>query len=202
MSRHHPDDITLLNYSAGSLSEPQALAISTHLSFCHECCANIKSLNRLGGALLDNITPATVDDREFDNFFDALKTRLACEQAPAAPEKNAQRGYKNPLLGYLNAQLKDLAWQRQTSSISKYDLNNIMNVGGFKVALQKISAGAKVPTHTHRGQEYTVILSGGFSDELGVYHQGDFIARDASHKHSPTALQNEDCISLTVLDAP
>ena len=37
MSAYHPDDMTLMNYAAGSLSIPQALAVSVHLCFCHEC---------------------------------------------------------------------------------------------------------------------------------------------------------------------
>src|SRR5690606_24367164 len=98
--------------------------------------------------------------------------------------------------------LERLDWRQQTKEIGKFDLSRLIKVPGFQVALQRIAAGARVPTHTHGGTELTVILSGGFSDELGVYHAGDFIARDPSHKHSPTALQNEDCICLTVLDAP
>lgn len=206
MSAYHPDDMTLMNYTAGSLSIPQALAVSVHLCFCHECRTHVKNLNHLGGALLETLTPASINDTEFDALFEKLEphdhsapTKVKIETT--MPEKTIQN-FVNPLLRYLPASLADLPWQRQTKEISKFDLTSLVNAKGFQVALQKISAGAKVPHHTHKGFEYTVILSGGFSDELGVYHQGDFIARDASHKHSPTALQNEDCICLTVLNAP
>ncbi len=206
MSAYHPDDMTLMNYAAGSLSIPQALAVSMHLCFCHECRTHVKNFNHLGGALLEAITPASTNDSEFDALIQKLEPKT--QRAPAAvkiehpmPEKTIQH-FTNPLLRYLPASLSDLPWQRQTKEISKFDLTHLVNAKGFQIALQKISAGAKVPKHTHKGFEYTVILSGGFSDELGVYHEGDFIARDASHKHSPTALQNEDCICLTVLNAP
>lgn len=205
MSAYHPDDMTLVNYTAGSLSVPQALAVSMHLCFCHECCSHVKNLNHLGGALLEKITPASTDE----NAFDALMAKLephdhnndSGKKADAAAESKISQ-YSNPLIRYLPNSLTELPWQHQTSNISRFDLTSLMNVKGFQIALQKIKAGAKVPKHTHKGFEYTVILSGGFSDELGVYHEGDFIARDASHKHSPTALQNEDCICLTVLNAP
>jgi len=206
MSAHHPDDMTLMNYAAGSLSLPQALAVSVHLCFCHECRDLVKNLNHLGGALLETIKPASTDE----NAFDALMATLEPHDHAQAPKEKMEvqddaritQHNTNPLLRYLPAPLQDLPWQRQTKEISKFDLTSLIDVKGFRVALQKISAGAKVPTHTHKGFEYTVILSGSFSDELGVYSQGDFIARDASHKHSPTALQNEDCICLTVLNAP
>lgn len=206
MSAHHPDDMVLLDYAAGSLSLPYALAISVHLCFCSHCRNQLKKLNSIGGVLLENTKPASLEDDAFDQLMAQLesddtkgKTAAAVKESPSL---EAKKDITNPLLAYLPAPLQNLPWQQQTREISKYDLTSIINVRGFQVALQKITAGAKVPVHTHKGHELTVILHGGFSDELGVYHAGDFIARDGSHKHSPTALQNEDCICLTILDAP
>lgn len=206
MSAYHPDDMTLMNYAAGSCSIPESLAVAMHLCFCHDCRQHVKNLNHLGGALLETIKPASTDDDAFEMLMATLEPHD--HSAPAkvkmepTPSDKITQHFINPLLRYLPTSLADLPWQRQTKEISKFDLTSLINVKGFQVALQKINAGAKVPKHTHKGFEYTVILSGGFSDELGVYHEGDFIARDANHKHSPTALQNEDCICLTVLNAP
>lgn len=217
MSAHHPDDLTLLDYAAGSLGLAQALAVSVHLGFCSQCQSQLRKLNALGGVLLAETKPASVganDDqvteqsdsqtKELDEGFEALMARIEAE--PAATQTQETRrpttGYHNPLERYLPASLDELDWQQQTREIAKFDLTNVVDMGSARVALQKIKAGAKVPVHTHRGNELTVVLKGGFSDELGVYHAGDYIARDPSHKHSPTALQNEDCVCLTVLDAP
>lgn len=212
MSSHHPDDMTLMNHAAGSVSPPHALAISLHLYHCHECRDLAKNLCHVGGALLETIKPASTDVDAFDALMAKIDAdapaNTASQRNASAPmfdaptRERAMPGYANPLLRYLPASLRELPWQRQTKDISKFDLTSLINVSGFQVALQKISAGAKVPRHTHKSMEYTVVLSGGFSDELGVYTQGDFIARDASHQHSPTAMQNEDCICLTVLSAP
>lgn len=220
MSSWHPDDMTLMNYVAGSSSAPEALAIATHLSFCHECCVHVRNLNNLGGALLETIKPASIDDDAFNSLMANLEPRCSAATGHDGESHTRQRSmnlssdvqttrtpknkkqFVNPLESYLPTELEDLAWHHQTKEISKFDLTNLLGAKGFQVSLQKIRAGAHVPKHTHKGFEYTVILRGGFSDELGVYHAGDFIARDASHHHSPTALQNEDCICLTVLNAP
>ena len=206
MSAYHPDDMTLINYAAGSSSIPESLAVAMHLCFCHDCRQHVKNLNHLGGALLETMKPASTDDDAFESLMASLERQSHNSPAKVkmepTPSNKVMQHFTNPLLRYLPASLADLPWQNQTKEISKFDLTSLVNVKGFQVALQKISAGAKVPKHTHKGFEYTVILSGGFSDELGVYHEGDFIARDARHKHSPTALQNEDCICLTVLNAP
>ena len=59
-----------------------------------------------------------------------------------------------------------------------------------------------MPSHTHRGTELTLVLDGSFSDEEGVYLEGDFIARDAGQEHTPTASRSADCVCIGVLDAP
>lgn len=193
MSQYHPDEFYLMDYAAGNLSAADALIVSVHLSVCPQCQARVRQSNLLGGVMLEKLTPA-VDDTDLDAFIDTLPAREQCVN------EKPQRNFINPLEKYLT-EYNQLAWQKQTQSISKLDLTHLVG-GNKKVTLQKIIAGAKVPAHTHRGTEYTLVLSGGFSDELGCYHQGDFIVRDSSHHHSPTALQNEDCICLTVLDAP
>lgn len=208
MSNFHPDEATLMNFAAGSLSLPQALAIRVHLGFCLQCRNHCRQLTQVGASLLEKITPASLADDGFEQLFERIEQEDSQQAHQEAPVKNYRETQnlaatsQDLLLKYLPSSLENLPWKKQTSTIAKFDLSSMINVAGFQVALQKISAGARVPTHTHKGFEYTVILSGGFSDELGVYHQGDFIARDASHRHSPTALQNEDCICLTVLNAP
>lgn len=206
MNGSHPDDMTLMDYAAGSLSIPQALAISVHMCFCHECRSLVKNFNHLGGALLETLKPASTDDSAFETLMVSLEAqphsvREKRHTRHASEEKGIPQ-FTNPLLRYLPTSIDKLPWQRQTKEIGQFDLTSLVNVKGFHVALQKVKAGAKIPTHTHKGIEYTVLLSGGFSDEIGVYHTGDFIARDASHHHSPVALQNEDCVCLIVLSAP
>ncbi|MDO6748243.1 ChrR family anti-sigma-E factor [Gilvimarinus sp. 1_MG-2023] len=198
MSNHHPDDITMLDYTAGTLPMAQSLAIAVHLFLCESCRSRAAQLNTLGGVVLEQSTPQNISVQDFDQFMADLDENLTNTAEPTKMEGSRQ----HPLAQFLPERLTDINWRQQTKEIAEYDLSSALGASGYRVALQKIKAGARVPEHTHKGQELTVILNGGFSDELGVYHAGDFIARDASHKHTPTALQNEDCICLTVLDAP
>ena len=71
-----------------------------------------------------------------------------------------------------------------------------------EVALQKISAGAKVPAHDHCGVELTVVLRGSFSDSDGLYQEGDFLLKSPGEVHQPHACSHEDCLCLTVQNAP
>lgn len=69
---------------------------------------------------------------------------------------------------------------------------------GVDARLFKIRPGAAIPHHDHYGQELTLVLQGGFSDEKGVYHRGDVCAGQAGEPHSPIGLAGEPCICFAV----
>jgi putative transcriptional regulator len=100
----------------------------------------------------------------------------------------------------MSGQYTELAWKKVTKTLSISYLKT--GDPNFEFALYHIKAGGKIPEHTHHGSEMTLVLEGGFSDAEGSYHQGDFLFREPSDVHAPTALQSEDCICLAVLDAP
>jgi putative transcriptional regulator len=70
------------------------------------------------------------------------------------------------------------------------------------VELLKIKPGGAAHTHTHLGDEYTVILEGAFSDESGLYARGDFLLRDHKDRHTPVATRDRECICLAVTEGP
>ncbi len=59
-----------------------------------------------------------------------------------------------------------------------------------------------MPNHTHGGNEMTLVLAGGFSDDTGHYERGDVSIADDELVHTPVADPGEDCICLAVTDAP
>lgn len=73
--------------------------------------------------------------------------------------------------------------------------------GDCKAEIMRIPAGAGVPRHTHRGQELTLCLSGGFSDGIGVYGPGDVSITNPSITHRPVADSDGPCYVLAVTDA-
>ena len=69
---------------------------------------------------------------------------------------------------------------------------------GVDARLFKIRPGAAIPHHDHYGQELTLVLLGGFSDEKVVYHRGDVCAGQAGEPHTPVGLAGEPCICFAV----
>lgn len=94
----------------------------------------------------------------------------------------------------------ELPWKRVSPSIRQVNLCSDEN--GAQIALLKIKPGGSSGHHTHMGDEYTMVLKGAFSDETGIFQQGDFIVRDKRHRHRPIATKDSECICLTVVEAP
>jgi len=77
-----------------------------------------------------------------------------------------------------------------------------MNNTVLHTFLLKMGAGRKLPAHTHRGYEMTLMLEGAYADHLGEFCPGDFVELDGSVTHQPVIDEAADCICLTVTDAP
>ena len=101
---------------------------------------------------------------------------------------------------FVSSNYDSLDWKRISSDIQRVELCRDSN--GARVELLKIRPGGSVVTHTHLGDEYTVILEGSFSDEQGLYRRGDFVYRDENDCHTPVATQDRDCICLAVTEGP
>ena len=66
----------------------------------------------------------------------------------------------------------------------------------------RLKPGAAMPPHTHRGNEFTLVLAGGYKDQGNQFLRGDFDFKDPSHKHRPVVDNDGPCLCLVVLDAP
>jgi putative transcriptional regulator len=203
MIAFHPDAGLLLDYATGTQPEALALAVATHAAMCEECAGAIRTLEALGGALLAGEPPTAVRD-------DALPALLAQldrgeERAiPATPhplDAQTVAVLPAPLHRYLSASLERLPWRRVGRLFEEHRLP--LADGRIKAALCRLRPGILLPRHSHRGQEYSVVLAGGYRDEAGVYRRGDFVALDKGDpEHQPIVDEHEPCLCLVVQDAP
>lgn len=212
MLNHHPSIEMLTDYAAGSLTLPHAMCIATHVELCTDCQQQVEKLELLGGQLL-NQHPQ--EQRNLEALKNALFNKLAEQPSDAIeatnrqPKDNEKTAFSSPTTGYrvprslrqfVTQAYDDLTWMRLSPSFKIATLYN--EKGGPQVSLTRVKAGAYMPTHTHTGDEVTLVLEGAFSDESGMYRKGDFVCRDARHKHKPVVSKDAECICLTVLDAP
>jgi len=194
----HPLDELLATYSAGSLPLSQALCISAHIEHCSDCTRKLQRLNRVGSELMQQLQPvaasAAVKDRLFEQLDSLSEDNIntsnidSTSPVPRCLQQFVSNGYAN------------LPWRRVSGAIHSVELCRDSN--GAKVELLKIRPGGSANTHTHLGDEYTVVLEGSFSDETGLYGKGDFMQRDEHDKHTPVATLDHECICLAVTEGP
>ena len=194
MVKHHPNENLLAEYAAGSLPFGLSIGISAHLHFCSHCQHRLEQLNSLGGSLLEEGQSVPVDE----GLLDKLMARI--DNPIEMPASSASRFNLPGVVEKLVPDLKALRWRRLSPSLKVSRLNTGQD--RYEVALHKISRGGKVAEHGHRGQEVTVVLKGSFSDDDGVYTPGDFLLREPGDIHRPRATQNQDCLCLSVVEAP
>ena len=205
MIKHHPSTALLTDYTVGSLSVAPAVSITTHLKYCQQCRDSVGSLKQLGGALLCEAEPAQISNDLLSQTLD----RLDADESEMALAEGASEVHEfelsDELKGipeYLNQFLpkNGLNWRKLSSSVTVAPIS--VGETRYELALHKICAGGQTPVHDHNGVEYTVVLKGSFSDEDGMYNEGDFLTREPGDIHRPFATQHEDCICLSVLEAP
>lgn len=197
MAKLHPNLDLITEFSAGTLPLAQAACISVHVGDCEHCRNLTEQLTQVATMLFEKLDPQAVNETQLD----AVLSRLD-EQAPLEYPRIAERDDSTPgiLQRLMSRDFSDLSWKKMGSSLRISYLRT--GDPSHEFALYHIKAGGRIPEHAHRGSEMTLILTGGFSDSQGSYHQGDFIYREPGDVHAPTALQSEDCICLAVLNAP
>lgn len=196
MTRHHPDSLSLMEYSAGNLSEPHALCIKLHLDQCPHCRSRVDTLNSLGAVMMDQQPKVTVSETSFAQLLARI------DEAPENNTPMVESPRLSPLQKLLGDDINALPWKRQLGDVSVLDISEKFPGQEERVVLQKLVAGGKAPAHTHRGTETTIVLQGAFSDVKGVFNQWDFVVLTDEDVHKPVAIGHEDCITLSILSAP
>ncbi|WP_166269675.1 ChrR family anti-sigma-E factor [Marinobacter caseinilyticus] len=196
MNQHHPDSLTLMEFSAGNMTEPHALCIRLHLDQCSQCRSRVDMLDSLGAVMMEQQPQVSVSGSMFGTILDRI------DNDPVEPEPLQHGRPLNPLQKLLGEDLTKLPWKRQLCDASVLDISDHFPDQTEQVVLQKLTAGGRAPAHTHRGQETTIVLQGAFSDNKGVFKQWDFVVLDEQDVHKPVALQGDDCITLSILSAP
>ena len=196
MVKYHPDTNTLLEFAASSLPAAQSVVVSTHLQYCSKCRQRLAQLENLGATMFEDVKPVDINPNLFDNVLARLDEPQGDRAANDANASTISWTVKQIRKGNLD----ELPWKKVTRSLRIADLGDIDGAAEFSV--YHIAKGGRIPQHNHSGTEMTLVLQGGFSDESGSYHAGDFITREVGDIHAPTALPGGDCICLAVLESP
>lgn len=185
---HHPSDLVLASYSAGTLDEPRRLVVATHISQCKRCQAAVRGFVQIGGLMLDTVAPVKMRETALDN---ALR-QLDQAQAADPPGTNGE-GVPKPLAGYALGQWRWIGGGVHWRPVA------VPVVDDIRVFMLRAKGGTKLPRHRHEGIEWTCVLEGAFKHDLGRFGPGDFDEADETMEHNPVIEEGADCVCLVAL---
>ncbi|MGR5156032.1 ChrR family anti-sigma-E factor [Vibrio owensii] len=197
----HPDKILLEAYASGSIDAVSGLVVATHLETCSKCRAYVNEFEaEQASVAVSDI--ASEYDADFDIMFnDIISAEPTPESVVIKDIAKVEVAGKDFKLPKTLSRFSDLVGEWKSYGGKVYSAQ--LDLGeDARVNLMYISEDVRIPQHTHKGQESTLVLHGGFSDEDGHYEAGDMMVRDGSVKHSPFTKPGEDCLCLTVLTEP
>lgn len=198
---HHPTEDLLWSYAAGSLDEPSSILIATHLALCPECRAVVAQAESVGGELFEEVEPATVENDALNSVLGRLDDEglePATQQHVGPSQDDNSIRLPRPLKDYLSDSVDSLPWRWLGPGVHYSAIDTAAK--GPKVGLLRIAPGTKVPMHGHTGNEMTMVLTGGYTDDTGNFKRGDVEAADDGLVHQPVADAGEECLCLVVTE--
>jgi len=148
------------------------------------------AMNEVGGYFLEKVETSPLSEDLWNNVL---------EQTNNVKLKTQNNEEHDPLLSQLPVTLrshlrnKEIKWKSfkdvKVASILPKENNE-------KLELIHVMPGAKIPQHTHEGNESFLVLHGSYSDEYGNYKQGSVQVRSDNHNHTPIGHAQTGCIGL------
>jgi putative transcriptional regulator len=190
---HHPSDDLLLRYATGASDEADGLLIATHLALCPICRRMVAQAEATGGTLLEDADAIPMSGGALHSVMARLDGPYAAAKAPALPSAVSA---PEPLRSYIGGDLDFIGWTNIAAGIS---FKPLFRSNGKRVQLIRSRAGNGVGLHSHNGEEFTLCLAGGYTDNTGSYARGDFQFATPENLHRPIAdAGKEDCIVLAM----
>jgi len=194
---HILQDEWLVSYAAGSLTPARSLMISSYAAFHEKVRDKIRDAETIGGSLLENITPAAVDDALLDEVLGRLD---AMPRSQTRSSKINGKLFPPPLADFIGADASDLHWHFMAPGIRYVKLWK--GAADERLWLLRAKGGITIPEHGHTGDEWTLILKGSYETELGRYRTGDIDVSDETTIHQPVIQPDEECICLVMTEGP
>lgn len=194
---HHPNAETILAHAAGTLDPALALVVTRHLAMCEACRERSRWAAALGAALIEDLRPGAATAAQTQRALCAVRARIAAAgQAAAETMLDSESERLSARLWHLLQHPDDdLPWQPMTAGIDHYLVAEDAGSGSW-VRLFRFQPGVRLPRHSHRGEEYALVLQGSYVDASGNFAVGDFSEVEAAFSHEPTVDSEIPCIAL------
>ena len=163
-----------------------------------QCLAEIDPENRLLNSAMNEVGGYFLNKTEETSLSDNLWERVLGQTNNVESPSKISDEY-DPLLSQLPITLRSHLKNNEVKWKSFKDVkvaSLLPKENNEKLELIHVMPGAKIPQHTHEGNESFLVLHGSYSDEYGSYKQGSVQVRSDDHDHTPVGHAQTGCIGL------
>lgn len=192
-------DEWLMSYSAGTLSLPKQMVISCQAALKPELSRDLSMLDCVGGITLESAPAAELSDGFLDRLTDRLDEDAEDESQDVARGSATKPDWMpQPLSDTLKSAEKDLKWRRVGPQVEYAPIYSTDN--DEHLYMLRAPAGVSLPRHSHHGEEWTLILEGGYHVGDQGYVAGDVHCEDETCTHQPVIDDDGPCIALIAIE--
>lgn len=187
-------------YAAGTLDPGYALLVETQGALRQDVRRAIAMSEAAAGALLEAEVDAPMAANALDRAFasiDALGPVAAPSRTVTPDDADEIGRLPAPLAEAVSRSVAAEGWKSPRRGIRRLRLDMGSDA---EIELFRIQPGASVPRHTHGANEYTLVVTGGYSDGTGSYGPGDLSLKGPDDTHTPVGDEGEVCYALIVRD--
>ena len=168
----------MLDHASGALPRAEQLVADLHMALSPKGHRIGLIAASMGGALLEAADPAEISGGTAEP-----------RRAPAAPPERSM------VADYLDCDLMALKWRKSIFGVKTVKTAMPM------VELLRLDPGEVAPGHNHGRRDVTVVLTGSYADEYGVYTRGDLAFAEPGMRHTPRAVGDETCVCLIATES-
>lgn len=183
---HHLDRDWILERAAGTLDPCLELVVDAHAELCAQCGEDLKRAQQIGLEII-----SAMDGRRYQLDYNVVSS--ACEHDDDVMLLEEKLPIPNVVQRFC---AESDSRQRRLGPLEETVL--LESANGYKARLLKIHAGARIPSHTHEGEEVTLVLHGGYTDGNMHFGPGDISLADERIDHAPVADPDGPCYVLAV----
>ena len=196
MIRHHPAADILIQYAAGTLHAGAALVVACHLESCAVCRSETGLWENVGGAFLEDLGPTALSQGALERMMTRLDGNVPVQTATEIPDYLRRFALPRAL------KAEKIGRRRRVTPNIWFAPVAMPDGGATRTYLVYAASNTALAEHTHRGREFTHVITGAFSDPSGRYNAGDFALTDERVTHNPTVTMEAECLCLISADGP
>jgi putative transcriptional regulator len=188
----------LAAYAAGALSPAKQLVLACQAAIQPALAGRLSQLDAIGGEFLE----AAKGEPLSEGFSARLDAAIDDADIARPAADHLHDGASEPGPSWAPSALRDFLqrrglavnWRNAGPGVQRARL---FDSGGERLYLLKARPGLKMPMHSHKGEEWTLVLQGGYHAGDDGFGRGDLHQEDQSCTHQPIIDDDgEDCISL------